>query len=75
MNDIVERCLNTFGMMHGLTKDDLDEKRVELTDYIEKLNAEGEEDANRLAVSGLTYLRNGMKRPDVPGARISHRSA
>jgi hypothetical protein len=73
MNEIVERCLNTFGMMQGLTKDDLEEKRVELTDYIAKLNAEGEDDANRLAVSGLTYLRNGMKRPDVPRTRAPHR--
>jgi hypothetical protein len=65
MNDVIERCLNTFGMMHGLTKADLDEKRAELTGYIEKLQAEGEDDADRLAVSGLTFLRKNMNRASV----------
>jgi hypothetical protein len=65
MNDIVERCLNTFGMMQGLTQQDLDERRADLTGYIEKLHAEGEEDADRLAVNGLTYLRRTMTRASV----------
>jgi hypothetical protein len=61
MNEIVERCLNTLGMMQGVSRQYLDERRDELAGYIEKLHANGEEDANRLAVSGLTYLRRNMK--------------
>ncbi len=65
MNEVVERCLNTFGMMHGLTKEDLEKKRAELIGYIEKLHAEGEGDADRLAVSGLTFLRKNMNRASI----------
>lgn len=61
MNEIVERCLNTLGMMQGVSRQYLDEHRDQLTGYIEKLKADGEADTNRLAVSGLTYLRRNMK--------------
>ncbi|MEH2513167.1 hypothetical protein V1291_004521 [Nitrobacteraceae bacterium AZCC 1564] len=62
MNEIVERCLNTLGMMQGVSRQYLDEHRDELTSYIEELEANGEADADRLAVSGLTFLRRNMKR-------------
>lgn len=57
MNEVVERCLHTFGMMQNLTDADLNKRRTDLSDYIAKLHSEGEKDEHRLAVSGLTYLR------------------
>jgi hypothetical protein len=61
MTEVVERCLNTLGMMHGVSRQYLDEHRDVLTGYIEKLKADGEADADRLAVNGLTFLRRNMK--------------
>lgn len=57
MNNVVERCLSTFGMMKNLTEDALAGHRIELSSYIAKLHAAGEEDEHRLAVHGLTFLR------------------
>lgn len=57
MNNVIERCLSTFGMMQSLTEYDLKKRRAELSNYIASLQARGEMDEHRLAVSGLTYLR------------------
>lgn len=58
MEQVIDRIINTFGMMRSLNEETLAQSRTVLTSYIEKLSAAGETDAQRLAVFGLAYLRD-----------------
>lgn len=68
MNEVVDRIMNTFGMMRSLNEQSLEESRAHLNDYIGKLHSAGETDSQRLAVCGLAYLR---KLHDGPAPRSS----
>lgn len=57
LKDVVDRVINTFGMMRSLTEERLEGSRADLNSYIEKLSSAGETDPQRLAVFGLAYLR------------------
>lgn len=58
LSEVIERVLHTFGMMRNLSEEALREARESLGSYIEMLSSAGETDPQRLAVCGLTYLRN-----------------
>jgi hypothetical protein len=57
MDDVVDRVMDTFGMMRNLDVNSIVESREKLSGYIEKLNSAGQTDRLQLAVYGLAYLR------------------
>jgi hypothetical protein len=57
VEEVINRVMDTFGMMRGLNYEGLEESRARLTNYIEMLFSAGETDSHRLAVFGLAYLR------------------
>jgi hypothetical protein len=58
LTEVIDRVLHTFGMMRNLSEEALRDARESLRNYIETLSSAGETDPQRLAVCGLTYLRN-----------------
>lgn len=68
MEDVVDRIIQTFGMMRNLDEAHLREARESVDSYIAMLSSAGETDPQRLAVYGLAYLRN---RNDGPPPGIS----
>jgi hypothetical protein len=58
VEQVVDRIINTFGMMRSLNEERLEQSREVLTGYIAKLSSAGETDPQRLAVCGLAYLRD-----------------
>lgn len=57
VEQVVDRIINTFGMMRSLSEESLVQSRDVLSGYIAKLSSAGETDPQRLAVYGLAYLR------------------
>ncbi len=68
LTEVIDRVLHTFGMMRNLSEDALRDARESLASYIETLSSAGETDPQRLAVCGLTYLRN---RHDGPSTKFT----
>ncbi|GAA3855963.1 hypothetical protein AFIC_002183 [[Pseudomonas] carboxydohydrogena] len=57
MDDVIDRVMTTFAMMRSVDQAELEASRIKLTDYLDKLTAEGQHDGQRLAVQGLAYMR------------------
>lgn len=68
MDEVVDRIIQTFGMMRNLDEAGLREARESVDTYIATLSSAGETDPKRLAVYGLAYLRN---RDDGPPPGVS----
>jgi hypothetical protein len=66
VEEVINRVMDTFGMMRSLNYEGFEESRASLTNYIEMLSSAGETDAHRLAVFGLAYLRELHDGPE-PG--------
>jgi hypothetical protein len=64
MNDIVERVLRTYDLMGKLDAARLGESREKISAYIETLASAGQNDAQKLAVYGLAYLKQLHEGPD-----------
>jgi hypothetical protein len=57
MNDVVDRVLNTYQLMRPLDPDRVSYSRRKITRYIDSLASAGQNDAQKLAVYGLAYLK------------------
>jgi hypothetical protein len=57
MKDVVDRILDTYQLMRPLDPDQVSDSRLKITRYIESLTSAGQNDAQRLAVYGLAYLK------------------
>ena len=57
MQAAIDRIMQTYGLLVNQTAASSDEARVKVTEYVKTLFEAGEKDENRLAVCGLTYLR------------------
>jgi hypothetical protein len=57
MNDIVDSILETYGLIARLDADSLADSRRKITSYIETLASTGQNDAQKLAMYGLAYLK------------------
>ena len=57
MEAAIERIMQTYDLLVNRTAAANDEARAKVTDYVKTLFDAGEKDENRLAVCGLTYLR------------------
>lgn len=64
MEEVVNRVMDTFGMIRSVNFEGLEQSRASLTNYIEMLSSAGETDAHRLAIFGLAYLRELHDGPD-----------
>ena len=57
MQAAVDRIMQTYDLLVNRTAAASDEARAKVTDYVTTLFEGGETDPHRLAVCGLTYLR------------------
>ena len=57
MEAAIDRIMQTYALLVKSTADGTEEARTKVTDYVSKLFEAGEKDPHRLAVCGLTYLR------------------
>ena len=57
MQAAIDRVMQTYDLMADRPAEAIAEARAKVTKYIATLVEAGEEDDNRLAVCGLTYLR------------------
>ena len=57
MNDVIDRILSTYQLMHLLDPDRVSDSRQRITRYIESLATAGQSDPQQLAVYGLAYLK------------------
>ena len=57
MQAAIERIMQTYGLLVNQTAAAHAEAREKVTDYVKTLFDAGEKDEQRLAVCGLTYLR------------------
>jgi len=57
MEAAIDRIMQTYALLVNSTADGAAEARAKVTDYVSKLFEAGEKDPQRLAVCGLTYLR------------------
>ena len=57
MQAAIDRVMQTYDLMADRSAAASAEARAKVTEYITTLVEAGEEDDNRLAVCGLTYLR------------------
>jgi hypothetical protein len=57
MNDLVDRILSIYELMRPLDPDRVSDSRQRITRYIESLASAGQNDAQKLAVYGLAYLK------------------
>lgn len=64
MNDVIERVLSTYNLIHPLDEPALTESREKINGYIAKLTAAGQNDAHQLAVFGLAYLKELHEGPN-----------
>jgi len=64
VEEVVNRVMDTFGMIRSVNFEGLEQSRASLTNYIEMLSSAGETDAHRLAIFGLAYLRELHDGPD-----------
>ena len=64
LNATINRTLNIYNMMGNRSDEEADAARERLTQYIETLVEAGENNAQRLTVYGLTFLRELEHRHD-----------
>jgi hypothetical protein len=64
VEEVVNRVMDTFGMIRSLNYEGFEQSRASLTNYIEMLSSAGETDTHRLAICGLAYLRELHDGPD-----------
>jgi len=64
MNDVVERILSTYNLIHPLDGPELAESRKKMNGYLAKLTSAGQTDAHQLAVFGLAYLKELHEGPN-----------
>jgi hypothetical protein len=57
MQAAIDRIMQTYGLLVNQSAASSAEARVKVTEYVKTLFDAGEKDENRLAVCGLTYLR------------------
>ena len=57
MQAAIDRIMQTYGLLANQTAAATDEARAKVTEYVKTLFDAGEKDEHRLAVCGLTYLR------------------
>jgi hypothetical protein len=57
MEATIDRIMYTYDLLMSRTSAASAEARAKVTDYLATLSAAGEKDPQRLAVCGLTYLR------------------
>jgi hypothetical protein len=58
MEAAIDRIMQTYALLvNHSSVAGIEEARVKVTDYIDKLFQAGEKDPHRLTVCGLTYLR------------------
>src|SRR5215468_484849 len=57
MDAAIDRIMQTYGLLVNQTADASAEAREKVTEYVKTLFEAGEKDEHRLAVCGLTYLR------------------
>jgi hypothetical protein len=57
MEVAIDRIMQTYALLANRTLDASSEARAKVTNYISTLFDAGEKDPHRLAVCGLTYLR------------------
>jgi len=57
MDAAIDRIMQTYGLLVNQTAAATADTREKVTDYVKTLFDAGEKDENRLAVCGLTYLR------------------
>jgi hypothetical protein len=64
VEEVINRVMDTFGMIRSVSYEGLEQSRESLTNYIEMLSSAGETDSHRLAICGLAYLRELHDGPD-----------
>ena len=64
METAIDRIMQTYDLMMNRSAAASAEARAKVTDYLAKLMEAGEKDTDRLAVCGLTYLRELDGRSD-----------
>ena len=57
MEAAIDRIMQTYSLLVNRSAVASDEARAKVTAYLAKLSEAGENDPHRLAVCGLTYLR------------------
>ena len=57
METAIDRIMHTYALLANRTSGASEEARVKVTNYVSTLFSAGEMDPHRLAVCGLTYLR------------------
>jgi len=57
MEAAIDRIMQTYNLLVNQTAASSAEAREKVTEYVKTLFEAGEKDENRLAVCGLTYLR------------------
>jgi hypothetical protein len=57
MEAAIDRIMQTYALLLNRSVTGSEEARVKVTEYVGKLFEAGEKDPQRLAVCGLTYLR------------------
>jgi hypothetical protein len=57
MEAAIDRIMQTYALLVNRSAVASDEARAKVTEYVGKLFEAGEKDPQRLAVCGLTYLR------------------
>ena len=57
MQAAIDRIMQTYGLLMNQTAVSTDETREKVTESVKTLFDAGEKDEHRLAVCGLTYLR------------------
>jgi hypothetical protein len=57
MEAAIDRIMQTYALLMNRSAAASEEARAKVTDYVSKLFEAGEKDPQRLAVCGLTYLR------------------
>jgi hypothetical protein len=57
MQAAIDRIMQTYGLLVNQTAAATEEAREKVTEYVKTLFDAGEKDEHRLAVCGLTYLR------------------
>jgi hypothetical protein len=57
MEPVIDRIMYTYDLLMNRNSAASQEARIRVTDYVTTLMAAGEKDPHRLAVCGLTYLR------------------
>jgi hypothetical protein len=57
MEAVIDRIMQTYGLLVNASAAATEEARDKVTAYLTTLSEAGERDAHRLTVCGLTYLR------------------